>query len=103
MAPAITDPTVGIAASPPMATSSIVTPRSRANCSIASMVSKFACSNGSVWRASRLPLGAGSPRWYLPVSSPRASGKYGSRLCPVWSSAGMSSASMPRLSQEYSF
>ena len=58
---------------------------------------------GRAGAASRLPAGAGSPRRYLPVSSPRASGKYGSRLWPVCSMAGISSASALRFSQEYSF
>ena len=103
VAPAITDPTVGMAASPPIATWSSDTPRSPANSSIASMREKSACSNGSVCLASRVPAGAASPRRYLPVSRPRASGKYGSSDWPVCAKAGTSSASMDRLSQEYSF
>ena len=82
VAPAITDPTVGSAASPPMATWSSETPRSAANFSIASRVSKSACSSGALCLASRVPDGAASPRRYLPVSRPRASGKYGSRRLP---------------------
>ena len=87
-----------------MATWSRDTPRSAANFSIASSGVEVGLlqRRRSAWPAG-CPAGAASPRRYLPVSRPRASGKYGSSDCPVWASAGTSSASMARLSQEYSF
>ena len=50
-----------------------------------------------------MPSGAGSPRRYLPVSRPYASGKNGSTPTPTCSHAGTSSASAERSYNEYLF
>ncbi len=99
----MTEPTAGCAARPPIATSSMLTPRSCANRSTASIRSKSAAARRSGREASRVPSGAASPRRYLPVSSPDASGKNGSSPTPTCSHAGTRSASTSRFSREYSF
>src|SRR5262249_37767043 len=73
IAPAITEQTVGCAASPPIATSRRLSPRSFPNASSASM--RVHCSSEtSSLPDSLVPSGSGSPRRYFPVRRPLASG-----------------------------
>ncbi len=69
--------TAGWAASPPMASSSTEIPCLAAYASSASIRSQSTLASrwAWVWCSRRLPAGAGWSRWYLPVSSPYASGK----------------------------
>src|SRR5262249_243899 len=80
-APAITEAAVGCAASPPIARCSSVTPASAATFSSASTLSKLRSlrKRGAIGLPlpRRAPSGPSSPRLYLPVSRPLASGKYG--------------------------
>ena len=80
LAPAITEQTAGIAASPPIATSSRPTPRSAAR--PRAPRSADAPAAGTSPGAIRVPSGHGSPRPYFPLSRPRASGKYGMKPIP---------------------
>src|SRR6188472_856704 len=75
VAPAITEAMPGIDASPPTASSRMPRPRSAPTRSSASTASRSLASTSRP--ASREPAGARSPRRYLPVRSPLASGKYG--------------------------
>jgi hypothetical protein len=86
-----------------MATCSMDSPRSCAYAAKRSIRSKSALSSRCVWMLSREPSGAGSPRRYLPVSSPYASGKYGSSPTPTCSHAGTRSSSAERSYSEYLF
>ena len=52
--------------------------------------------------ASRVPAGIGALRRYFPVSSPLASGKYGSIPIPATRAAGINPASGERKISEYS-
>ncbi len=73
------------------------TPRAR------SSRSHVAASTSRPCDARRVPSGGGSPRRYLPVSSPRASGKNGIRPIPSRSHSGTRSRSTPRSRSEYRF
>ena len=59
------------------------------------------CASLATWSraASRVPAGAGSPRRYLPVSSPEASGKNGTKPSPSRSHVGSTSRSASRCEQ----
>src|SRR5690242_11474445 len=103
VAPAITEPTAGSAPRPAIATSSNVRPRSAANRSSASTASNERSEIAAPRAASLVPSGGGSPRRYLPVSNPFASGKYGRMPTPKCAHAGISSRSSVRSSSEYEF
>src|SRR5262249_27085276 len=80
--PASTDPPAGIAARPPRATGSGANPRADAKPANASTRFHEASSTDNPRAASREPAGGGSPRRYLPVRIPFASGWYGIRPSP---------------------
>src|SRR2546430_11346091 len=105
VAPAITLATVGLAARPPIATSSRLRPRASAYAWSASTLAHGALASRSRYRspASRVPGAGGSPRRYLPLSRPEASGKNGSRPSPKRSQAGITSVSASRATRLYWF
>src|SRR5438874_1462675 len=98
VAPAITEATAGCDASPAIASSSRECPWSDANSSSASTWSNASSVSRSE-PSSRDPAGGGSPRRYLPVSSPLASGKKGMNATPSSAQRGRTSASGARSSR----
>ena len=95
VAPAITEATAGCAASPPMATRawSARAPRRTPRAVRGRPTARRPGSRPTGPATSRVPAAGGSSRLYLPVSSPLASGKNGSRPTPNRSQAGITSAS----------
>ena len=85
VAPEMTELTAGIASRPPTATSSIAMPRSSAKLCSASARSHRP---SGISRPASRPSVASSPRRYLPVSRPLASGKYGRKPIPSLSQSG---------------
>ena len=108
VAPAITDAIAGRPTSQANASSSRVWSRSAANASSRSTTSNWRSESAFARRSSgtparRVPGGGGSPRRYLPVSTPLASGKYGSMPREWRSQAGSTSSSALRRRRLSSF